>query len=141
MFSEMSIFYHFIKSIVFLYTVISLAISLTSPSKSLRRLSRSAICLSCCLTKPRSSRISLSTCAASKSCNYTIKDKHEPCHKKTCFLHMLKHQHLCFHYIDSTIPQLPEFKISSLYPSSVAVQPGLCRTWSETPKTGFVVTG
>ena len=30
--------------------------------------------------------------------------------------------------------------MSSLYPSSVAVQPALCGAWSETPKTGFVVT-
>ena len=29
------------------------------------------------------------------------------------------------------------FKISSLYLSSVAEQHGLCRTWSETLKTGF----
>ena len=28
--------------------------------------------------------------------------------------------------------------ISSLQPSSVAVQPGLCETWSETPKSGFL---
>ena len=41
-------------------------------------------------------------------------------------------QHLCFHYIDSTIPRLSKSKISSLQPSSVAVQPGLCRTRSET---------
>ena len=31
-------------------------------------------------------------------------------------------------------------KISSLKSASVAVQPGLCRTWSETPKTGFLMT-
>ena len=31
-------------------------------------------------------------------------------------------------------------KISSLRPSSVAVQPGLGQTWSETPKTGFIRT-
>ena len=48
------------------------------------------------------------------------------------------YQRLCFHYIDSTVPLLPMYKISSLLPSSVAVQPGLCRTWSETPKTGFL---
>ena len=41
-------------------------------------------------------------------------------------------QRLCFRYIDSTIPLLSKSEISSLYPSSVAVQPGLCRTWSET---------
>ena len=49
-------------------------------------------------------------------------------------------QRLCFRYTDSTIPLLPKSEISSLYPSSVAVQPGLCRTWSETPKTGFLTT-
>ena len=41
-------------------------------------------------------------------------------------------QRLCFRYIDSTIPLLPKSEISSLKPSSVAVQPGLCRTRSET---------
>ena len=41
-------------------------------------------------------------------------------------------QRLCFHYIDSTIPLLSKSKILSLQPSSVAVQPGLCRTRSET---------
>ena len=50
-------------------------------------------------------------------------------------------QRLCFRYMDSTIPLLPKSEISSLYPSSVAVQPGLCLTWSETPKTGFLTTG
>ena len=49
-------------------------------------------------------------------------------------------QRLCFHYADSTIPLLPKSEISSLQLSSVAVQPGLCRTWSETPKTGFLIT-
>ena len=49
-------------------------------------------------------------------------------------------QRLCFRYIDSTIPLLPKYEISSLKLSSVAVQPGLCRTWSETPKTGFLTT-
>ena len=49
-------------------------------------------------------------------------------------------QRLCFRYMDSTISLLPKFQISSLQPSSVAVQPGLCGTWSETPKTGFLTT-
>ena len=49
-------------------------------------------------------------------------------------------QPLCFRYTDSTISLLPKYKISSLQPSSVAVQPGLCGTWSETPKTGFLTT-
>ena len=49
-------------------------------------------------------------------------------------------QRLCFRYMDSTIPLLSKSEISSLWPSSVAVQPGLCGTWSETPKTGFLRT-
>ena len=46
-------------------------------------------------------------------------------------------QLLCFHYLDSTIPLLPKSEIVSFLPSSVAVQHDFCRTWSETPKTGF----
>ena len=49
-------------------------------------------------------------------------------------------QRLRFRYMDSTIPLLPKSEISSFYPSSVTAQPGLCRTWSETPKTGFLTT-
>ena len=48
-------------------------------------------------------------------------------------------QRLCF---ATLIVQslLPKSEISSLQPSSVAVQPGLCRTRSETLKTGFLPT-
>ena len=56
--------------------------------------------------------------------------------EKTGFLHMRKQcgnreadRRLCFRYTDSTIPLLPIYEITSLQPSSVAVQPGLCRTW------------
>ena len=49
-------------------------------------------------------------------------------------------QRLCFRYTDSKIPLLPKSEISSFQLSSVAVQTGLCRTWSETPKTGFLTT-
>ena len=49
-------------------------------------------------------------------------------------------QHLLFHYIDSTNLLLSKSGISSLRPSSVGVQPCLCWTWSETTKTGFLVT-
>ena len=42
--------------------------------------------------------------------------------------------------MDSTIPLLSKSEISSLQTSTVFVQPGLCRTWSETPKTGFLTT-
>ena len=47
-------------------------------------------------------------------------------------------QRLCFRHTDSAIPLLSKPGISSLKLSSVAVQPGLCRTWSKTPKTGFL---
>ena len=49
-------------------------------------------------------------------------------------------QRLCFRYSDSTTPLLSASEISSLQPSSVVVQPSLCRTWSETSKTGFLAT-
>ena len=49
-------------------------------------------------------------------------------------------QRLCFRYIDSTIPLLSTYEISSLWPSTLAAQAGLCGTWSETPKTGFLRT-
>ena len=41
-------------------------------------------------------------------------------------------QRLCFLYMDSTIPLLLKSEISSFYQSSVAAQPGLCRTCSKT---------
>ena len=40
-------------------------------------------------------------------------------------------QRLCFRYIDNTIRLLSKSEISSLWPASVAVQPGLCLTRSE----------
>ena len=49
-------------------------------------------------------------------------------------------QRLCFRHTDSTIPHLSKSEISSISPSSVAAQPGLCRTLSETPKTCFLTT-
>ena len=49
-------------------------------------------------------------------------------------------QRLCFHYMNSTIPLLSKSEISSLEPYFMAIQPGLCGTWSETPKTGFLTT-
>ena len=50
-------------------------------------------------------------------------------------------QHLCFRYLDSTIPLLPKYKSSSLQPSPVAVQPGLCQTWSESKLLVFARRG
>ena len=49
-------------------------------------------------------------------------------------------QRLCFRYTDSIFPLLLIFEISSFQPASKTVQPGLCRTWSETPKTGFLTS-
>ena len=50
-------------------------------------------------------------------------------------------QCLCFRYICSMIPLLSKTEISSLQPSSVAVQPGLCRTRSETRMLVFSCRG
>ena len=69
-------------------------------------------------------------------------------HEKGGFLHMRKQrrsnreagQCLCFRNTVRTIYLLPKFEISSLFPSSVAEQSGLCWTWSETPKTSFLMT-
>ena len=41
-------------------------------------------------------------------------------------------QRLCFRYIESAIHLLSKSEVSRLFPSSVAAQPGLCRTRSET---------
>ena len=47
-------------------------------------------------------------------------------------------QRYCFRYTDSTISVLLNAGISSFLPASATVQAGLCETWSETPKTGFL---
>ena len=46
-------------------------------------------------------------------------------------------QRLCFRYMDSTLSLLLKSEISSLQPSSVLVQLGLCQTGSETTLLGF----
>ena len=46
-------------------------------------------------------------------------------------------QCLCFCHMDSTIPLLLISKVSSFKLYSVTVQPGLCRSWSETQIVGF----
>ena len=46
-------------------------------------------------------------------------------------------QCLCFSCTDSTIVFPLKSEISSFYPASVTVHPGLCWTWSENPKTDF----
>ena len=42
--------------------------------------------------------------------------------------------------LDSIIPLLSISEISSLYLASLETQAGLCLTWSQTPKTGFLAT-
>ena len=42
--------------------------------------------------------------------------------------------------LDSKIPLHSKSEISILYLASVAAQAGWCPTWSQTPKTGFLVT-
>ena len=48
---------------------------------------------------------------------------------------------LCFRWIDSTVPLLLKPEFSGLWLHYVAVQPGLCQTWSEVPKTGLLTAG
>ena len=54
------------------------------------------------------------------------------CENKDADQLRVRDQRLCFRYIDSTIPLLSKSEISSLWPSSVAAQPGLSWTRSET---------
>ena len=42
--------------------------------------------------------------------------------------------------LDSIIPRVSIPEISSLYLAFVSVQAGLSLSWSQTPKTGFLVT-
>ena len=45
-----------------------------------------------------------------------------------------------FRCLDNIIPLVSVSEISSLYLASLAAQPGLCLTWSQTTKTRFLVT-
>ena len=77
-----------------------------------------------------------------------VKKLEESRHEKGVFLHMRKQgrsnrladRRLFFRNKVRPIHLLSKFEISSLFPSSMAEQPGLCWTWSETPKTGFLMT-
>ena len=62
------------------------------------------------------------------------------CENKDAVLNRKAGQRLCFHNKVRMIHLLPKFEISSLFPSYVAEQPGLCWSWSESPKTGFFMT-
>ena len=76
----------------------------------------------------------------------------EPRHKKTRFClcenkgadqlrsNCKADQRLCFRYTDSTLSLLIKSEISSFYAASGTVHVGLCQTWSETPKTGFLAS-
>ena len=71
---------------------------------------------------------------------------YEQLHEKICIMrkqprgNRATDQWLCFRYKHSVTPLLSYSEISSLYPSSVVVQPGVCVIWSETTKTGFLMT-
>ena len=67
-------------------------------------------------------------------CLYKNKDTDQLCSPCTA------DKHLGFRYTNSTIPFLLKSEISSLKPTSVNVQAGLCRTWSEAQKTGFLAS-
>ena len=76
----------------------------------------------------------------------------EPRHKKTCFCHMRTTKvqislrirglisNFVVRFLDSIIPLLAIAGISRPKQVSVTEQAGLSLTWSQTPKTGFLVT-
>ena len=75
----------------------------------------------------------------------------ESLQEKICFLHMRQQMRrttaqlisafVLAIYIKSILPFLSKAKFkASVHLLCVAVQPGLCLTWSETPKTGFLET-
>ena len=78
---------------------------------------------------------------------------YEPRHEKTCFMLYTNNKaadlpaHLCslissfvISCLDSIISTLAVSKISILWLASVAEQAGLGHTWSQTPKTDFLLT-
>ena len=66
----------------------------------------------------------------------------EPRHKKTGFLPMQKQAKLisAFIFAECTLSLLIKSEISSFYAASGTVHVGLCQTWSETLKTGFLAS-
>ena len=83
---------------------------------------------------------------------YNASLPHEPRHEKTGFClcenkgadqlrsNCEADQRLCFRYTDSTLSLLIKSEISSFYAASGTVHVGLCQTWLETPKTGFLAS-
>ena len=49
-------------------------------------------------------------------------------------------QRFCFRYTDSTLSLLIKYEISSFYAASGTVHVGLCQSWLEIPKTGFLAS-
>ena len=71
----------------------------------------------------------------------------EPLHEKKRFCIQCENkggyhtadQRLWFRYKDrNTNPLYPQYELSSILPSSMAVHPGFSPTWADTPKTGFL---
>ena len=80
--------------------------------------------------------------------HHYLENYYEPRHEKTCLCNMrITKAQVSLHIIsafvvrclDSIIPLVSISEISSLYLASVAAQAGLYLTWSQTPKTGFLV--
>ena len=71
--------------------------------------------------------LSILLCVTLESKNELHREKPNVLHIRNC----ITDQRLCFRYKDSTIPLLSKAEISSPLPFSVAEQPGLCQTWSE----------
>ena len=64
----------------------------------------------------------------------TNKDADQPAHPRSLISTFV------VRCLDSIIPLVSIYEITSLYIGSVAAQAGLSLTWSETPKSGFFVT-
>ena len=60
--------------------------------------------------------------------------------RRSAFASAQSDQRLCFRGLDSIKPLVSIAEISSLCLTSVAAQAGLSLPWSQTPKTGFLVT-
>ena len=63
------------------------------------------------------------------------KDADQPAHPRSLISAFI------VHCLDNIIPLVSVSEISSFHIPSVAAQAGFCLTWSQTQKTGFLVTG
>ena len=110
-----------LKHLCNICTVIFMAVKMTSDEKSYLSISNTFLYMSRVVRKP-------ALCICENKDADQLRGNHEA------------DQHLCFRFIDSTIPLLPKSKISSLYLFLMAVQPGLCGTRSKNQKTAFLTT-